>query len=160
MVEVAISLVVLCGGSRDGYLLSLWVFVGGFHSVFPCCLSPHSYDNQTQLYLVLWGCFVCFEPPFGHCISFSPGHGIILRYWYPHSGYEVDIMQRHSLGFLVVPGLCISINIIQLFRKNMRVMPLRVLGVGYWPVINIFSFASWSTLPGVELLPYLTRKRL
>ena len=33
MVQVAISLVVLCGGNRDGYLLSLSVFVGGFHSV-------------------------------------------------------------------------------------------------------------------------------
>jgi hypothetical protein len=32
MVEVAISLVVLCGGNRDGSLWSLWVFVGGFHS--------------------------------------------------------------------------------------------------------------------------------
>jgi hypothetical protein len=33
MVEVAISLAVLCGGSREGSLLSLWVFVGGFHSI-------------------------------------------------------------------------------------------------------------------------------
>jgi hypothetical protein len=39
MVEVAISLVVLCGGSHDGSLLSLWVFIGGFHSIWPCwCL--------------------------------------------------------------------------------------------------------------------------
>jgi hypothetical protein len=43
-----------------------------------------------------------------------------------------------------------------LLGKNMRVMPLRVLGVGYWPVRNLFSSASWSTLPGVELSPYLT----
>jgi hypothetical protein len=32
MVEVIISLNVLCGGSREGSILSLWVFVGGFHS--------------------------------------------------------------------------------------------------------------------------------
>jgi hypothetical protein len=43
MVEVVISLVVLCGESRDGSMLSLWVFVGRFHSTCPD-------------YLVLWGC--------------------------------------------------------------------------------------------------------
>jgi len=58
VVEVVISLVVLCGGSHDGSMLSLWVFVGGFHSVWPCRSSPHIYCNHVQLYLVLWGCCV------------------------------------------------------------------------------------------------------
>jgi hypothetical protein len=34
MVEVTISLTILCDGSRDGSLLSLWVFFGGFHLVW------------------------------------------------------------------------------------------------------------------------------
>jgi len=59
------------GGSCDGSLLSLWFLVGGFHSVLPCWSSPHSHYNQNQLYLVLWGYCVRFEPPLGHCISFS-----------------------------------------------------------------------------------------
>jgi hypothetical protein len=42
--------------------------------------------------------------------------------------------------------------------KNMRVMPLRVLGVGYWPVRNLCSSASWSTLPGVNCHPVLQAK--
>jgi hypothetical protein len=66
--------------------------------------------------------------------------------------------KKHALGLLVVPGLCISISIIRLLGKNTRVMPLRVLGVGYWPVRNLCSSASWSTLPGVELSPYLQAK--
>jgi hypothetical protein len=41
MVEVVISLVVLCGGNRDGSLLSLWVFLEGFtlFSLVGCLLT-------------------------------------------------------------------------------------------------------------------------
>jgi hypothetical protein len=83
MVEVTISLTVLCGGSREGSLLSLWVFVGGFHSIWTCWPSPHSPCNHTQSYLLLWGCYVIFEPPLGHCISFSTwswAHFMLLVY--------------------------------------------------------------------------------
>jgi hypothetical protein len=47
MVEVMILLTVLCGGSHESSLLSLWVFVGGFHSVQTCWSSPHSSCKHT-----------------------------------------------------------------------------------------------------------------
>jgi hypothetical protein len=40
--------------------------------------------------------------------------------------------------------------------ENTRVMPLHVLGVGYCPVRNLYSSASWPTLHGVELSPHFT----
>jgi hypothetical protein len=84
MVEFVNSLVVLCGGNRDGSLLYLWVFVGFFHSV---SLTGHllTFMEPHPIVFGAMGCCVFFEPPFGHCIFFSPGHGLILRYWYPHS---------------------------------------------------------------------------
>jgi len=42
MVEVGISWTIMCQGSHDGFLLSLWVFVEGFNSVWTCWSSPHS----------------------------------------------------------------------------------------------------------------------
>jgi hypothetical protein len=42
----------------------------------------------------------------------------------------------------------------------MRVMPLHVLGVCYYPVSNRCSSALLPTLPGVELSPYFTKLRV
>jgi hypothetical protein len=41
-----------------------------------------------------------------------------------------------------------------------RVMPLRVLSVGYCPVRNLCSSASWPSLPGVELSQFFTKLRV
>jgi hypothetical protein len=155
MVEVVISLAILCGGNYDGSLLE------GFTLCFLDGRLLTINGNHTRLYLVLWGCCVCFQPPFGHCISFSPGRGIFLQYFHHHNWlWGGHYAKKYVLGLLVVPRLCISINIVRLLGKNVRVMPLRILGVGYCLVRNLCSSASWPTLPGVEMSPYFTKIRV
>jgi hypothetical protein len=97
MVEVVISLVVLCGGNRGGSLLSLWVFVGGFHSV-------SLVGRLLTVMVTTPGCIWCYGVvvyDLNHLLvtayRFPPGRGLILRYWYPHSWLWVAIMPRSLL---------------------------------------------------------------
>jgi hypothetical protein len=93
------------------------IFLEGF-SLFSLVVLLTIDGNHTQLYLVLWGCFVYFEPPFSHCISFSLGHGLILQYWHQHSWlWGGHYAKNYDLGLLVVPGLCISNNNVRILGK-------------------------------------------
>jgi hypothetical protein len=113
---------------------------------------------------VLWDCCVCFEPPFGHYISFSSSRGLILQYWNQHSWlWGGDNAKKYDLGLLVVPTVFISIGIViggLALEKIARVMTLCVLVIGYSLVRNLRSSASWPTLPGLELSSYLTKERI
>jgi hypothetical protein len=76
--------------------------------------------NHTQLYSVVMGLLCMFRTPFGHCVSsramfvgFSPGRGLILWYWHQHSWlWGGHYAKKYALGLLVIPGVCISINIV------------------------------------------------
>jgi hypothetical protein len=124
MVEVTISLTILCGGSRDGSLLSLWVFVGGFHSVWTCWSSPHSLCNHTRSYLVLWGCCVFLNHLWVTAYRFPPGRGLILCYWYLHSWLWWLLCQEacFRVGFYYLGSAFLSALFVFL-GKTMRVMP-------------------------------------
>jgi hypothetical protein len=95
MVEVVTSLVVMCVGNCDGSLLFLIVMgicleCFSLFSLVGCLLTVMV--TISSCIRLIWGCFVCFELPFGHCVSsramlvgFSPSRGIMFVIWHKHN---------------------------------------------------------------------------
>jgi hypothetical protein len=97
MVEVTISLAVLCGGNCGGSMLYLWVFVGGFHSV---SLVGRLLTVMVTTPSYIW-CYGVDVYDLNHLLvtayRFPPGRGLILCYWYPHNWSWVAIMPEMLL---------------------------------------------------------------
>jgi len=139
MVEVMISLIILCKGIHGGHLLSLWVFVGGFHLVWTCWSSPYSLVT-TQSYLVygvvvydlnhLW-VVACHSPP---------SRGIFLCYWSLHSWLWWLLCQEayFRFGFYFM-ALLLYQHYSLFFGENHEGYALHVLSVVYWQVRNLSS---------------------
>jgi len=124
MVEVGISWTILCEGSHDGFLLSLWVFVGGFNSVWTCWSSPHS------LVIILgriW-CYGFVVYDLNHlwvtAYHFPPGRELILCYWYMHIWLWWLLCQEvcFRVGCYYSSSAFLS-SLFNFLGKNMRVMP-------------------------------------
>jgi hypothetical protein len=83
MVEVTISLDVLCGGSRDDSLLYLWVFLEGF---IMFGLAGHLLIVIVATPSCIW-CYGVVVYDLNHLLvtayHFPPSRGLILCYWYP-----------------------------------------------------------------------------
>jgi hypothetical protein len=97
MVEVVISFAVLCGGSRDGSLLSLWFFLEGF-------IMFGLASRLLTVILTTPGCIWCYGVAvydLNHLLvtayRFPLGCGLFLCYWYLHSWLRVAIMPRSLL---------------------------------------------------------------
>jgi hypothetical protein len=140
MVEVTISLIILCGGSHEGSLLSLWVFVGGFHSIWTCWSSPHSFVTIPSRIWCYGVVVFDFEPPWVTAYRFPPGRGLVLCYWSLHSWLWWLLCQEacFRVGCYYLSSAFIS-TLFSFFGENHEGYALHVLGVIYWPVRNLCS---------------------
>jgi hypothetical protein len=139
MVEVTISLTIPCQGRRDGCLLSLCFFFGGFHSVWTCWPSPHSLVTIPSR---IW-CYGADVYDLNHlwvtAYRFPLGHGLVLFYWSLDSWLWWILCQEACFR---VGCYYMALHFYQhylVLGKTTRVMPMCVLGVDYWLVRNLCS---------------------
>jgi hypothetical protein len=141
MVEVMISLIILCGGSHEGSLLYSWVFVGGFHSIWTCWSSPHS---LVTILGRMW-CYGVVVYDLNHLwvVAYhSPlGRGLVLCYWSLHSWLWWLLCQGvcFRVGFYYLSSAFISALFSFCFWENHEGYALHVLSVNYWPARNLYS---------------------
>jgi hypothetical protein len=88
-------------------------FDGGFHSVYPCWLLPHSYEgNPVQSYSgLLCGCCVCFSRlPFGRCVfSRVMVVGLFTWSWDYFHGLGINVSQKSVLGWPLCQDICFMV---------------------------------------------------
>jgi len=75
-----ISLMIMCVEAMKA-LCCLVIFCWRVHSVQTYWLSPHSSCHHAQSYMLLWGCWVDFEPPWVTAYHFTEVWAR-LCYWF------------------------------------------------------------------------------
>jgi hypothetical protein len=86
---------------------------GGFHSVYPCWLLPHSYKgNHLQSYSGYYVVAVyVFGLPFGHYVfSRVMVVGLFTWSWDYFHGIGINISQNSVLGWPLCQDICFMVD--------------------------------------------------
>jgi hypothetical protein len=65
----------------------------------------------------------------GSLLSFTPGRGIVYDFGFCTVGYGGYYAKMLALALVAITWLCIFTNIILVFGKNTKVIPMRVLEI-------------------------------
>jgi hypothetical protein len=123
MVEITVSLMILCGGSHESSLLSYGFLLEGF---IRSRLVVHLNTVLVNIPNRIW-CYgvvvLDFEPPWVTTYLFHLVVGSFYVIGVYANGYDGYYSNRIYLGLVFISWFCFYINIIWLIGKNTRVMP-------------------------------------